>query len=364
MTEFVRAETLKEYEAFIASHPKGHFMQSRMWGDVKNNWKWEGIICRDETGAIKGALSVLIRKVPIFPFTLMYGCRGPVCDMHDEKTVRELIDGAKKLAKKHRSYELKLDPDVLKEDTETVRILTDIGFTMTDSGKNFEGIQPKFVFRNTIAGMTEEEVLASISQKTRYNIRLAVKKGVEVKLCGKEMVPDFSRIMLETGLRDGFVTRTPEYFAKMLDALGENARLYMAFYEGKPVAGTLAIYYGDKVWYLYGASSNDYRNVMPNYLLQWEMIRWAVEKGCRIYDFRGVSGDLSEDNPLYGLYRFKKGFNGDFCEFIGEYDLILNKFMFFIVKNGEHTYRKLRRMRFLKKKGAEAAKETKTAENN
>jgi len=362
MTEFVRTETLQEYENFISSHPKGHFMQSRMWGDVKNNWKWEGIICRDETGAIKGTLSLLIRKVPIFPFTLMYGCRGPVCDMHDEKTLRELIDGARKLAKKYKSYELKLDPDVLKSDEETVQILKSIGFTMTDSGKNFEGIQPKFVFRNTIAGMTEDEVLASISQKTRYNIRLAMKKGVETKICGKEMVPEFSRIMLETGLRDGFVTRTPEYFEKMLDALGENARLYMAFYEGKPVAGTLAIYYGDKVWYLYGASSNAYRNVMPNYLLQWEMIRWAIEKNCRIYDFRGVSGDLSEDNPLYGLYRFKRGFNGDFCEFIGEYDLILNKLMFWIVKNGEHTYRKLRRMLFLKKNGAETAQKAKNTE--
>ena len=97
----------------------------------------------------------------------------------------------------------------------------------------------------------------------------------------------------------------------------------MAFYEDKPVAGTLAIHYGDKVWYLYGASANEYRNVMPNYLLQWEMIRWAIETGCTLYDFRGVSGDLSEDNPLYGLYRFKKGFNGDLCEFCGDLELRL-----------------------------------------
>ncbi len=351
MTEFVNADTIREYEEFIASHEKGHFMQSRLWGEVKNNWKWEGIICRDDTGKIKGVMSVLIRRVPIFPFTLMYGCRGPVCDMHDRETVKELINGAKNLAKKHRSYELKLDPDILKDDEESVKILKELGFSSTDHGKNFEGIQPKFVFRLNIEGKTEDEVLAQVSQKTRYNIRLATKKGVEVKLCGKEMVADFARIMLETGLRDGFVTRTPEYFEKMLDALGEHARLYMAFYEDKPVAGTLAIHYGDKVWYLYGASSNEYRNVMPNYLLQWEMIRWAIEKKCRIYDFRGVSGDLSESNPLYGLYRFKKGFNGDFCEFVGEYDLILSKPMFWLVKNGEHTYRKLRRLLFLRKNG-------------
>ena len=99
------------------------------------------------------------------------------------------------------------------------------------------------------------------------------------------------------------------------------ARIYLAYYEGQPIAGSLAIHYGDKVWYLYGASSNEHRNVMPNYLVQWEMIRWAIETGCRIYDFRGVSGYLDESNPLYGIYRFKKGFSGELTEFIGEMNL-------------------------------------------
>lgn len=79
-------------------------------------------------------------------------------------------------------------------------------------GKNFEGIQPKFVFRMNVAGKTEEEMLASFTQKHRYNIRLAVKKGVEVRVCGQEMVPEFTRIMIETGMRDHFVTRNEDYF--------------------------------------------------------------------------------------------------------------------------------------------------------
>ena len=143
----------------------------------------------------------------------------------------------------------------------------------------------------------------------------------------------------------------------MLDAMGDNARLYMAFYEDKPIAGTLAIYYGDKVWYLYGASANgtkefDVRKLMPNYLLQWMMIQWSLEKKCRIYDFRGVSGDLTPDNPLYGLYRFKKDFNGDLVQFVGEYDLVFNKPIYFAVVHGQSTYRNLRRKRFLKKNAA------------
>ncbi|MEG2571395.1 MAG: peptidoglycan bridge formation glycyltransferase FemA/FemB family protein, partial [Clostridia bacterium] len=200
------------------------------------------------------------------------------------------------LAKKHKAYSLKIDPDVLASDDEFKSIMLAEGYTLLDTGKNFSGIQPKFVFRMNIEGKSADEVFASFHSKTRYNIRLAERKGVEVRLVGKEAAGDFSRLMMETGVRDGFVVRTKEYFANMLDNLGEHARLYMAYSGDAPIAGTLAILYGDKVWYLYGASSNSHRNLMPNYLLQWSMIQWAVENGCRIYDFRGVSGDISEDN--------------------------------------------------------------------
>ena len=161
------------------------------------------------------------------------------------------------------------------------------------------------------------------------------------KLCGKEMVPEFTRIMVETGVRDNFATRPASYFEAMLDNLGDKCRLYMAFHEGQPIAGTLAILYGDKVWYLYGASSNEHRNLMPNYLLQWSMIQWAIENNCRVYDFRGVSGDISEDNPHYGLYRFKKGFGGEFTEFVGEYDHVMGKLSYFIAEKGALAYKSL-----------------------
>jgi len=355
LIEFVTDANRGAYEAFVMSHPYGHFMQSCLWGKVKDNWIWEGILVKSPEGEIRGAMSVLIRRLPVVPWTIMYAGRAPVCDPHDRETLRELVEGAKKLAKRYRSYELKMDPDVLSSDTEFADLMRELGFRVSEDSKNFEGVQPRYVFRIDMQGRDEEALMASFGQKTRYNIRLAVRKGVTVRICGKEMVPDFARIMQETGIRDGFITRDASYFAKMLDALGEHARLYMAFYEDKPVAGTLAIWYGDKVWYLYGASSNEYRNVMPNYLLQWEMIRWAIEQGSRIYDFRGVSGDISEDNPLYGLYRFKKGFNGDFCEFVGELNLVLNRPVYFLLENGQHVYRKLRKLRYIRRNQAAAA---------
>jgi len=198
----------------------------------------------------------------------------------------------------------------------------------------------------------------SFHQKVRYNIRLAARKGVEIKIGSKEDIPEFHKIMVETGIRDRFVVRSPSYFEQMLDCLGpENIRLYLAYYQGKMIAGTIAVVYGNKCWYLYGASSNEYRNVMPNYLLQWEMIKWALESGCDIYDFRGVSGDIDENNPLYGLYRFKKGFGGKFTEFIGELDYVFNPFIYFAIEKGEKIFREARRRLFVIKNKDESRRE-------
>ena len=348
MYEFITEKTLPEYEAFVQSHPKGNFAQSYLWGKQKPMWQWDAIAVRGEDGAIRGSLAVMTRKVPGIGRTLMYGCRGPVCDLGDRETFSQLLDGARALAKKYKSYVIKIDPDVPSSNTAFSSMLQSFGFRAKEGGKNFEAIQPRYVFRLNVEGKTEEELLANFHQKWRYNIRLAERKGVTVRICGKEMVPAFSDLMLTTGVRDGFVTRKPEYFAAMLDNLGEHARLYMAFDPNDtPIAGTLAIHYGDKVWYLYGASSNEHRNLMPNYLLQWRMIQWAVETNCRIYDFRGVSGDVSEDNPLYGLFRFKQGFGGDFTEFVGEMDLVLSPVIYWAVEHGTSVFKELRKQVYL-----------------
>jgi lipid II:glycine glycyltransferase (peptidoglycan interpeptide bridge formation enzyme) len=107
----------------------------------------------------------------------------------------------------------------------------------------------------------------------------------------------------------------------MLSSLGGHCRLYMAVYGGGAVAGAIATNYAGRACYVYGASDNAHRNAMPNYLVQWEMIKWALETGCKVYDFQGVSGKVTqEDHHLYGLYRFKKGFNGRLDELCGEFD--------------------------------------------
>ena len=154
----------------------------------------------------------------------------------------------------------------------------------------------------------------NLTQQTRRNLRIAIRDGIEVRPAGPESLDEFMRLMTLTGERDGFATRPKAYFERFLSALGEHARLYLGFYEGRAISGAITTNFGGKACYVYGASDNECRNHMPNYLMQWEMIRWALETGCTVYDFQGVSGNLSpEGNHMYGLYRFKKGFNGQLC---------------------------------------------------
>jgi peptidoglycan pentaglycine glycine transferase (the first glycine) len=343
-------DAVSKYERFLKSHPKGHFMQSPQWAKVKSFWKNEVVTVEDEKGQIKGSMSLLIRRVPMLPFTMMYSPRGPVCDPHDEDTLRKLLEKCKTLAKKYRSYVLKMDPDIEVEDTQFEEIVKKLGFKVSRGLKNYEGIQPRFVFRLDLRGKTEEQLMADFHQKVRYNIRLAERKGVEVRVGTRENVADFYKMIVETGIRDNFVVRSREYYEKVYDSLApDHLRVFIAYYEDKPIAGTIAILYGNKCWYLYGASINEHRNLMPNYLLQWNMIKWALESGCDIYDFRGVPGDLDENNPMYGLYKFKVGFKGKFTEFVGMLDYVFNPFIYFVAEKGITAFRELRRKIYKRK---------------
>lgn len=345
ITEVVTKNNAAELDKYVVSSPKAHFMQMSSWADVKNNWKWRGVVCKDSEGAIAGTIAVLIRKVPALPYSLLYCPRGPVCDLHNKEVFTELMTAVKKLGRDFRCCDIKLDPDVTVDDDEFRAIAISQGFKLMGNTLSFETAQPRFVFRLNVEGKTEDEVMAAFHSKTRYNIRVAIKNNVTIEIKGPEAAEEFHKIMVETGTRDNFGIRSTDYFRRMMVALGEDARIYMAYYNGIAIAGSLALRCGDKVWYLYGASSNEHRNVMPNYLVQWAMIRWSIESGCRIYDFRGVSGFLDESNPLFGIYKFKKGFNGDLVEFMGEMDLIQKPLGFKFVKLAGSSMKKYVRIK-------------------
>jgi lipid II:glycine glycyltransferase (peptidoglycan interpeptide bridge formation enzyme) len=333
-TRIIDIKEKDRYNSFVSAHPKGHFLQTWEWGEVKRVMGWQPLpLVLEKDGEIRASLLILKRRLPIpgLKRCIFYAPRGPVVDIESQECCQALFSGAERVAKDHGAIFLKIDPDVPNANKDFNKILSLCKFHRNDTGMDFEGVQPAYVFQLDIQA-SAEKILENMHSKTRYNIKLAQKKGVTIReAVGKEDLPAFYAILQETAERDRFLIRGYEYFEMIWDQMVENglAQVFLAEYQGRIISATLALILGKKTWYLYGASSNEYRNVMPNYLIQWEMIRWAQERGCKIYDFRGVSGDLDESNPLYGLYRFKKGFNGEMIEFTGDWDRIYSPVFYF-----------------------------------
>jgi lipid II:glycine glycyltransferase (peptidoglycan interpeptide bridge formation enzyme) len=321
--EILAKDLYGEYEDFVRAHPSGSVMQSVLWHRVKDNWRPEIVVVRNDEGAIIAGVSVLVRRIPVIGTSMLYAPRGPVCDLYDADIMSKIKQGVDMVAKKYRAHIYKIDPDVLNADEAFVSRAVAAGYKRYIGGTGFETIQPRFNYRLYLDGRDEDALFMNLASKTRYNVRVARKHGVEVRIGGREDLDEFVRLMVVTGARDGFSVRPRAYFERMLEALGEHVRLYMAYYQGKAVSGAITTNYAGKACYIYGASDNEHRNVMPNYLIQWEMIRWAIETNCTVYDFQGVSGNFADENdPLYGLYRFKRGFGGQVDELAGEFDYI------------------------------------------
>lgn len=341
------------YNNFIINSPKGHVLQTWEWGQVKAAGEWEFLpLVVEEDAQIVAACLILKRSLPLKLGSIFYAPRGPVLDIERKDIWIFLWQAVAKLAKEHKALFCKIDPDVSEEDSLWRERLQDSGFKLVEGDQGFEGIQPRHVFRLDIAP-DEESIMAGFHQKTRYNVRLAERKGVTVEAKGLEDLQEFYNLLCVTSERDRFLIRGYSYFEtfyKYLAAAGF-AQLFLVYYEGKAISGALAITIGKKAWYLYGASANEYRNVMPNYLMQWRMIQWAKSLDCTLYDFRGVPGDVGEDHPLYGLVKFKRGFGGIYTSFIGEYDLIFRPFTCALYRKFEPVYQKLVRklIRFKRK---------------
>ena len=272
----------------------------------------------------------------------MYAPRGPVCDLDDEKSFKELIEKADELAKKYKAFMLKMDPDILASNNEFKNMAKKYGFKVEEKIKDVNTLlQPRYVFRLDLKDKTEDEIFSAFHSKTRYNIRLATRKGVAIREGKREDLQQFQDILETTGTRDGFFIRKKEYFEHLYDSFDkEHLKLVFADYQGKPIACVLNVFYGNKEWYLYGGSLNEHRNVMSTYLLQWEMIKQAIERKMDCYDFRGVCA-TDETHYNEGLYRFKKGFNADFIEFMDMYK-VYNKFIYFLFEKCAYKLRDLK----------------------
>lgn len=345
-----------EYLAFLEEQG-AHFMQTPFWAGVKPGWGHDILVLR-EAGKICAGVLLLRRKISGTHFCMLYAPRGPVCP---ENRLEEFLGEIIQYARKRRAYCLKIDPYVSAENAEYGARLCGMGFLQLPAGE-MGNTQPKFVYQVDIAGKDPAQILQGFTPKARYNTRVAERRGVRVTQGGSERAGEFYRLLVETGRRDGFAVRQEAYYYNLLEQMGSHAQLFLAELEGAPIAGAIAIWFGKRVWYLYGASSQEHREAMPNYLMQYRMMLWAAENGCEVYDMRGISGDFSEDNPLYGLYRFKKGFGGRAEELSGEYELAVNSCVYALYRAAmavRRRYKKKVLERFKRGGQGEAAKEGK-----
>lgn len=294
-------------DAFTRNHPNGSFFQDSSWQKVKSNWQGEIVAVFDDSDTVCAVSQLLIQK------GFIYCPRGPVCNYADFEAFDVLKQGIDEVAKIYKAHKVKFDPDILFSDTIYLNEMKKRNFKHIYGKTSFETIQARFNYRLNIDNKTADEVLMNFTQQCRRNIRLAIRHGVTVSEENLSGLDEFYEIYKITGKRDSFTIRPKEYLFRFLQNVS-GAKLILAKFNGKVLAGALSVCYGKTYSYVYGASGNENRNLMPNYLVQWYMIQDAIKSNCKTYDFQGISSL----HP--GLLRFKSGFNGRTDELLGELD--------------------------------------------
>ena len=310
--------------------PYYHVLQSYEWGQFKARYGWATLrLLFEEKGAVRAAACILRRKFPYLPVCIMYVPKGPALDYSDQQLLPLVLEALEDVARRYRAIFIKMDPDVGLEDpgspsAQVISALEKRGWRLSS-----EQIQ----FRNTLLlDLTPEEgeLLKAMRSKTRYNVRLAGRRGVRVRLGKVADLPPFYEMYAETSDRDDFIIRPFAYYRHAWQSFMEAglAQLFVAVYQDQLLAGLILFRFGEKVWYMYGASRDMHRDLMPNHLLQWEAMRWAKAQGCTVYDLWGAPDVLDESDPLWGVYRFKEGFGGQFVRHIGAYDYPVSRFLY------------------------------------
>ena len=350
MYELLQKEQHSEYEEFASQHANGSFMQSIGWAKVKNNWGHHVLVSRGRNGRIKGGVSILTQELRGYGKNYLYAPRGPVMDYDDEETFSDLMEGIRDVAKERDAFHFRMDPMVSSDDQGFIDMARRHGFLYNPITRDGDTVQRRcsYIIDLTKFRGDTGTLYNSFLPKWRYNIRLAQKKGVECRICGTEALGDFMKLYQETGLRDNFVARPESYICRIIDSFGEKARLYMCYVDERPISGAVCINYAGRTSYVYGASSGSERNRMPNHLMQWNMMLWAMESGCSVYDFREIPMNRDGTDPLDGIYRFKKGFNGEVITYAGEFDLIFDE----EVKRASDLERERQREEILKMKSS------------
>jgi len=361
----VRPISADEHRAFLREQPWASFLQTPAWATVKSEWRGESLGWYHGDRLV-GAGLVLYRKLPRLARYLAYLPEGPVLDWAADDLGEWLAPMTEHL-RSQGAFGVRIGPPVVTRRwgadqvkagiaDESVRSLTEIaplvrtatgarvvqqleafGWRRQDADGGFAAGQPQYTFVVPLVDddgtrRTEDDVLAGMNQLWRRNIRKAEKAGVTVSTGGTEDLKAFHDLYVHTAERDHFTPRPLAYFRTMYDALGADdpgrITLWLAHHEGDLVAATIGVRVGRHAWYSYGASSTDKRDVRGSNAVQWAMIRDAIAEGAEVYDLRGITDTLDADDPHVGLIQFKVGTGGEAVEYVGEWDLPLNRLLY------------------------------------
>jgi len=324
-----------KYEAYAKKHAFSTIHQSFAWGDFQRMIPGRGeswiLGVMDDKDEFLGSALIYKNSLP-FNLSWLYCPRGPLFDFVDKEVFEKLMEGIKEIAKEEKAVFLRVDPPVEKDGKGlqyAEKFLKEYKFKPAHAE-----FQPSTTLMIDLK-QSEEEILAGMKQKGRYNIKVARKKGVTVrKSDGSEKdYQDFYNLLKDTASRDKFAAHDKDFYVNMMEALGDNAEMFLAEKGAKVIAGIIVTYFGDTATYYFGASGNEYRNLMAPYLLQFHAIKAAKEKGQAWYDFLGIAPEnAGNDHPLFGVTEFKKKFGGKVVDFMKAKEFVYKPFWYFVMK--------------------------------
>ncbi|WP_311589278.1 lipid II:glycine glycyltransferase FemX [Varibaculum massiliense] len=325
------SEEVARYEEFVASSPHGHVMQSLHWAKVKENWDSDYVYLQDDSGNITAALSILSIKND-GEHAFMYAPRGPVCNFRDIDTVKALVKEASPVIEKRNGFVLRMDPEFA-YDEEVLANYRNAGMgnlVITTRGTDEHSFSnPRMHVIADISMGSHEEYFQTVKRKKRTMIRLPYKHGLETIRLHRnqegfekslDTFYDLTKVMAK---RQGITYRPKDYFVRLFNAYPPPAvTLYETKLNDQVLSSAIVLGYNKKAFYIYAASSNEHRELYPNYQMNNEAIKDAIDQGYSEYDMGGIF-DL---NPAAGLYRFKKTFCGEngLMEMIGQFDWVYN----------------------------------------
>lgn len=320
----------------IAAHP----IQSWEWGEFRRETgvgvvRW-GVYDKNR---LVDTMQITLHRIARFPWTVGYYPKGNFPSSSQVKAL-EII------SRQHKCIFIKCEPKVEKKG---------LGKNRFDylKRKGFREGKPLFTKYNfeLDLSLSEDELFANLKSKTRYNVRLAQKRGVKVGVDNSdEVFEKYIELTNETTKRQGFYSHSEDYHRKMWDSLGKSglARIIKAEYKGKVITTWILFKFGDVMYYPYGASSREYQSVMANNLVMWEAIKLAKSEGCKTFDMWGALDDKPNKNdPWYGFHKFKEGYGARHVVYMGTYDYVARPFLYWIFR----TVNSLRWLvlRFIKK---------------